>query len=112
MNTSRREGGVPTLLAGAQGDDVPDGWSGHMASTQKLEHNPNYKSQLDSHGVNWRTVGENVGTHGDLAELHQASMDSASHRDNIMSGSFTHAAVGCAQDTNGSYWVTVDFWSV
>jgi hypothetical protein len=76
-----------------------------MARTDDLYHNPNLGSAVR----NWQAVGENVGRGGDVPSLHQAFMNSPSHRANILDRDFTEVGVGTYVDGNGILWVTEVF---
>ena len=84
-----------------------------MVSAGKLSHNPNKSKQV---GDGWARLGENVGVAhpggGEAAEsiikrLHQAFMNSAGHRANIL-GDYNQIGLGAVW-SNGSLWITVVF---
>ena len=56
----------------------------------------------------WSKIGENVGRGGSVDSLHQAFMDSAGHRENILDPAWTHVGVG-ALYANDRLYVTVVF---
>lgn len=58
-------------------------------------------------GSGWSKLGENVGRGGSVSSLHQAFLDSSSHRANIL-GDYTHAGVG-TDTSDGVLYVTVVF---
>lgn len=58
--------------------------------------------------TNWTLLGENVGVGSTVESLHRAFMASASHRDNILFGSFRHIGIG-TRERRGRLWVTVVF---
>lgn len=59
-------------------------------------------------GSGWSKIGENVGRGGSVDSLHQAFMDSAGHRENILDPAWTHVGVG-ALYANDRLYVTVVF---
>jgi peptidoglycan hydrolase-like protein with peptidoglycan-binding domain len=75
-----------------------------MASKNSLYHNPNLTSDVK----NWRWVGENVGYGGDSRSLHQAFMNSAPHRANILDRDFTEVGIGVVVRA-GRVWVAEVF---
>lgn len=107
INRERRANGLRPLAMVAGARDVARGWSGTMASTDKLAHNPNFSSQLGQLFPNYRRAGENVGVGGGVPVLHNAFMNSPAHRANIL-GDFAYAGVG-VRWANSKLWVTVNF---
>jgi len=76
-----------------------------MAAQGRIYHN----SDLDSEVDNWQAVGENVGMGGDVAAIHQAFMNSAAHKANILDRDFTEVGMGTATDANGTLYVAQVF---
>lgn len=76
-----------------------------MASKGSIWHNPNLGSEV----TNWQAVGENVGMGGSASSIHQAFMNSAPHRANILDGDFTQVGMGTAYDSKGVLYVTQVF---
>lgn len=58
-------------------------------------------------GSGWSKLGENVGRGGTVSSLHQAFMDSAGHRANIL-GDYNYAGIG-TDTKDGVLYVTVVF---
>lgn len=65
-------------------------------------------TQLRNRVTNWSSLGENVGVGSTVSSLHEAFMNSAAHRENIMLSSFRHVGVGVIKK-DGRMWVTVIF---
>ena len=107
INRERRANGLRPLAMVAGARDVARGWSGTMASTDRLAHNPDFSRQLGQLFPNYRRAGENVGVGGGVPVLHNAFMNSAGHRNNIL-GDFAYAGVG-VRWANSKLWVTVNF---
>jgi hypothetical protein len=76
-----------------------------MASKGTIYHNPNLGSEV----TGWQAVGENVGMGGSAASIHEAFMNSAPHRANILDGDFTQVGMGTAYDSKGVLYVTQVF---
>ncbi|HVE63468.1 MAG TPA: CAP domain-containing protein [Mycobacteriales bacterium] len=76
-----------------------------MASQGRIFHNSNLGGEVD----NWQAVGENVGMGGDVASIHQAFMNSSSHRSNIVDRDFTEVGMGTATDSSGRIFVAQVF---
>jgi hypothetical protein len=54
-------------------------------------------------------VGENVGMGGSASSIHQAFMNSAPHRANILDHDFTQVGIGTAYDDKGVLYITQVF---
>lgn len=67
-------------------------------------------SQLGNRVTRWSSLGENVGVGATVTSLHNAFMDSAGHRANILYSSFRNVGVG-TKFKNGRLWVVVVFES-
>jgi hypothetical protein len=76
-----------------------------MAAAGQHYHNPDLGDEVGG----WRMLGENVGKGSSVAGLHQAFMDSAPHRANILRGEFTQLGVGVARDASGTIFVVEVF---
>ena len=77
-----------------------------MARKNSLFHSTS--TQLRNRITNWSTLGENVGVGSGVASLHDAFMNSAAHRSNIMLPEYRHVGVGVIKK-DGRMWVTVIF---
>lgn len=75
-----------------------------MINAGKIFHSGN----LGSATTGWTKLGENVGVGGGC-DLHNAFMNSAGHRANILDKAYTSIGVGGGQAPNGQYYVTVVF---
>ena len=105
INQLRAENGVAPLAHDGQMADVGRRWSGEMARTNELHHNPNLKSEVH----NWRIVGENVGVGSDVPTLQRAFENSPRHRENMLNPKYTHAGIGVVEAADGRVWVTEVF---
>jgi hypothetical protein len=76
-----------------------------MAASKSIYHNPNLGSDVSG----WQAVGENVGMGGSASSIHQAFMNSAPHRANIVDTDFTQVGMGVAYDADGVMYVTQVF---
>lgn len=87
--------------------------SRRMASAGTLYHNPNLAQDVGNRP--WKRLGENVGVAGSsgnlqetLGLLHDAFMDSDSHRRNILYSKYRKIGVGIVR-SDGRMWVTIVF---
>lgn len=88
----------PDLTAGARMQATA------IRDAGRLFHNPD----LGSVTSGWSWIGENVGYGYDVANLHQAFMNSSGHRSNILKSSATHIGLGVVVD-GGTVWVAEVF---
>lgn len=80
--------------------------SGRMASSSSIYHN----SRLaDEAPPDWQSLGENVGVGPECSEIHQAFMNSPTHRKNILDTDFNLIGVGVVITQDGSIYVTEVF---
>ena len=67
--------------------------------------------RVEMTGYPWRAVGENIAAGQlDVAEVHQAWLDSEGHCVNIMNNAFSEVGAACLSDPGtdfGNYWVVV-----
>jgi len=104
LNLVRARNGVPPLATDGQLINVARGWSAQMACCAGLSHNPNLASQVS----NWWTLGENVGTGGDVASIEAALEASPHHFENMVDPAFSYVGIGVVE-AGGAIWVTEDF---
>ncbi|MFQ5553972.1 MAG: CAP domain-containing protein [Acidimicrobiia bacterium] len=78
--------------------------SQRMAAQGSLHHNPS----LGGVTGGWMALGENVGVGPEVATVHEAFMDSAGHRRNVL-GDFNYVGVGVVVENADKLWVTVVF---
>ncbi|MDQ3145662.1 MAG: CAP domain-containing protein, partial [Actinomycetota bacterium] len=100
INGLRASKGLPALQYDGQLTGVARAWASHMADVGSISHNPSLSSQVTS---NWRKLGENVGTGGDVDSLHQAFVNSPGHYANLVDPAFTHFGIGVVE-RNGVLW--------
>jgi len=114
LDDTRTEAGLPALVRDSAIDAVARSWSTQLAASGVLDHNPEYAQQIPD---GWTESGENVGwldpaDHrlADLAaEVHQAWLDSPTHRANLVDPAYTAVGVGIAYDEAHGFYVTQDF---
>lgn len=105
-NGSRTASGLPALRSVVDLTNVARGWANWMADHGSLQHNPNLAGQVQG----WYVLAENVGYSGrDATTLHNAFMNSAGHRANILDGRVSQVGIGAARDGSGTLWVAEVF---
>lgn len=104
-NSARSQHGLHSYSVSSDLVAVARRHSQEMAAKHTIYHNPNLASDVSG----WQAVGENVGMGGDAASIHQAFMNSAPHRANILDTDFTQVGIGTAYDDKGVLYVTEVF---
>lgn len=106
MTNSERSGrGLRTYSVSSDLVAVARRHAQRMAASGKIYHNPNLGSEVSG----WQAVGENVGMGGSASSIHQAFMNSAPHRANILDTDFTQVGMGTARDSKGVLYITQVF---
>ena len=80
-------------------------WAELMAAEDDLKHS----NLSDGITGDWLVIGENVGYSSDIATVHQAFLDSPSHRANIVDARFNWVGTGYAVGPDGRIWVSQVF---
>jgi uncharacterized protein YkwD len=103
LNYDRVSHGAPATSLHGMLQVKAQAWAERLANENTLYH-----SRL-ADGITgcWRSLGENVGYGGSIAEIQSAYMASPGHRANIMNASFNSAAVGVAHRGNRVFTVQV-----
>lgn len=95
VNASRVGAGLPPLREHAVLSLKADRWARHLRDLCDLEH-----SELaDGAPREWLKLGENVGYGGTIAQIHEAYLNSPSHRANIMDPSYTSMGAAAVYGT-------------
>lgn len=76
-----------------------------MAAENRLFHNPSLGREV----TGYELVGENVGVGPELGMIHEAFLDSPSHRANILETRFTEIGIGLATGGDGALWIVQVF---
>ncbi len=82
------------------------GHSAEMADAGELYHST--RGQLASYATDWELLGENVGRGPNVRAIHDAFMESESHRANVL-GDFDAVGAGVDRAADGTLFVTVVF---
>jgi uncharacterized protein YkwD len=103
LNYDRVSHGAPATTHHGMLQAKAQAWAERLASENTLYH-----SRLaDGIGGCWRSLGENVGYGGSIAQIQAAYMASPGHRDNVMNPAFGYAAVGVAHRGDRVFTVQV-----
>ena len=106
MNQSRADAGLGALTGHADLTDDARVHTADMIAAGQVFHST--AAQLGSYATGWSLLGENVGMGPNPALLHQAFMNSTSHRANIL-GDYDLVGVGADRSADGVMFVTVVF---
>lgn len=102
INSYRAANGRRQLVEDYQASVVAQRWTSVMASTNRLAHNPLYKTQVTTP---WFAIGENVGVGPSEATLFSAFVASPGHRANVLRPEFNRVGIGQVV-ANGRLWTT------
>jgi hypothetical protein len=106
INSTRSSAGLPPLKMDGGLQSHARKHSSDMSAAGEIYHSSSSELQ-GAAGGGWDKLGENVGRGGTVSSLHQAFLDSASHRANIHGD---YNLVGIGTDTaDGVLYVTVVF---
>lgn len=105
VNAARASASLPGYAFAGDLAAVAGAWAGRLAATGVLAHNPALASQVSG----WSALGENVGYGPTADAVHQAFMNSAGHRANVLSGRFSQVGIGSATSPDGRLWVVEVF---
>lgn len=105
VNAERANAGLRSLAVSGELVSVARGHSARMADAERIWHNPSLRDEVS----NWESVGENVASGRSVRAIHDALMDSPTHRDNILLSRFTQIGVGVVTGDDGRYYVTQVF---
>ena len=106
-NASRADAGLNTLPLDPELSMAARAHSKQMVEQGRLFHSStNFLARRIT--TSWNDMGENVGMQGTPSEMHQAFLNSQTHRDKIYSGHWDRMGVGSVK-RNGVVWVTVLF---
>jgi hypothetical protein len=106
INQSRADAGLAALTGYADLTDDARVHTADMIASGQVFHSS--AAQLGSYTSGWSLLGENVGMGPNPQLLHQAFLNSPSHRANIM-GDYDLVGVGADRSANGVMFVTVVF---
>jgi hypothetical protein len=106
INGARASQGKGALTTDSELTGIARRWAQRMADDQRLSHNPNLSREVSQ---DWEKLAENVGFGQEVGQIHEAFMNSAAHRANILDGALTHVGVGVVIDGSGQMWVTEVF---
>jgi uncharacterized protein YkwD len=107
MNAARDDSNKQKLRLDPEISKVARKHTREMIKAATLHHTPS--TTLARRVTKWTVLGENVGVGGSVSSLHDAFMNSPSHKSNILYSTFKHIGVGTKKDANGRLWVTVIF---
>lgn len=102
-NMERAVAGLPPLEFRDDAAALAAQHSERMAAEGRIFHNDQLFSAPVRSALAAKTLGENVGYGGSIAQIHAALMGSAGHRANLLNPSFRVAGVGVAKSGSTLY---------
>jgi uncharacterized protein YkwD len=105
-NEARQVAGLPILSSDPTLDRLAEEWVSQLSATGELTHSADLTSGLSASG--WVKLGENLGRGTTVSQIHQAWMNSESHRQNILDPGFDSIGVGVII-TNGQLRIVQRF---
>jgi cysteine-rich secretory family protein len=106
LNHERTSRGGHALVTKSDLVEVARRHSRDMAERGYIYHNSNLPNEV---GGDWRILGENVGRGGSVDSIHNAFMNSETHKRNILDSRFNQIGVGTFVASNGYLYVTEVF---
>ena len=107
INSERSSRGLVTLKMDGGLQSHARNHTQDMIAAGEIYHSSNGELQAAA-GSGWTRLGENVGRGGSVSSLHQAFMNSPSHRGNIL-GDYNYVGIGADTNSDGVLYVTVVF---
>lgn len=106
INSARANNGRAALSTDGALVTVARRHSQRMADSGTIFHNSNLANEAPP---GWRSLGENVGTGPTCEAIHNAFMNSAAHKTNILDPDFNFVGVGVVITSGGQIYVTEVF---
>lgn len=110
VNELRHRLGLQPVTRYQELDAVAQDWSEHQASTDTMEHRPNFAAAYPtgwseaSENVAWRTANGDIG-----AEIFDQWLNSPDHYQNMVNKNVNSIGIGFAQASNGKWYATQNF---
>lgn len=111
LNATRINNGLPILIWDRKLACLAADWSKKMAENNTFYHRDLVGLLRDPNYREYRCLGENIGRGRDTTtsrSFHDAWMASLSHRENILSSTFSSVGIS-AYYLNGTVWITENF---
>jgi len=109
INSERRKNDLPPLRVNSELSRVAGIKAQDMVDNNYFSHNsPTYGSPFDmmnEFGIKYQYAGENIARNTSVSRAHEALMNSAGHRRNILSPHFTDIGVGIREAERGYIYV-------
>lgn len=102
-NRAREDHGASTLMPSPHAAAKAQTWAETMASEGHLRHSDLRVGMPEG----FRKLGENVGRGPDVGAVHQAFLDSAAHRANLLDPDYRWIGTGAARSADGVLYVAV-----
>ncbi len=101
VNALRKQKGLPLLTWSDAAYQVATEYSEYMIRENIFGHDGSYGTRLQEKGITWRAAGENISQgYYNSFFVCDAYYNSQSHRDNLLSPTFTHVGMGYRLHSN------------
>jgi hypothetical protein len=105
-NGARSSYGIRALSTASDLAAIAERHSRDMAARHGIYHNSSLPSQVSG---DWRKLGENVGRGTSVRQVHNAFMDSSSHRVHILDSAYNQVGMGVVHGSDGYLYITEVF---
>jgi hypothetical protein len=109
VNSTRAAHGLGNLAGNAGLNRIAQQHANEMAAKNEIYHYFDIGARADAAGVHWQQIGENVGVGANVQTVHDAFMQSAGHRANVLYAAYNVIGVGIAVAGDGSVFVAHEF---
>jgi len=113
INSARKKQGVPKLSADSTVFKVARLKSKDMVANSYFSHNsPTYGSpfkMLKTYGVSYKVAGENIAGNPNLEDAVNAWLNSATHKQNLLSNSYNYIGIGVEKSETYGFVITAMF---
>lgn len=111
-NQERVRRGIPALVEHRDVREVARNWNDGQAARRKLQHNPNYRSEVCCHlavaeNVAYRFIGRTLdedSVRKVITAMHVAYMGSSGHSKNILGSAYDDVGIAMTFVKDGSNW--------
>ena len=105
-NAERANRGIRRLSSASDLASIAERHSRNMAANHGIYHNDGLPGEVSG---NWRKLGENVGRGTSVRQVHDAFMDSSTHRVHILDPRYNQVGMGVVHSSDGYMYITEVF---
>ena len=109
VNQLRASKGLGALTVDSNLTAVAQQWAQHLGELGGIAHRGDLSDGIT---IDWRLLGENVGHAPSVSEMMTGFINSPTHYENLVNGSFTRIGVGTVRTPDGTMFTAHEFASV